>query len=306
MKPLKIACVGEAMVELSLTRIPGPGVIGIAGDTLNAAIYMRRALPQPHQVAFVSMIGSDPMSDQMQTFIDREGVSTETLGRDPDHLPGIYAVNTDAAGERSFLYWRENSAARRLFQVGGHISFDVLDGFDVIYFSAITLAILPRRVREGLFDWIARFRAAGGRFAFDSNYRPRLWDSRQEAQHWVEQAWRHCDIALPSIDDELALFGDTSEAAILARFADYSIPVGVLKRAERGPTAIPPSYAPAAPYAPAPIVVDTTAAGDSFVGTFLAHHLTGASLPDAMLAAHTCSATVVGHKGAIVPVETLN
>lgn len=66
------------------------------------------------------MIGTDMLSDQIMAFVASEGISTDTSRRDPHRLPGIYAINTDASGERSFLYWRENSAARLLFRDGAH------------------------------------------------------------------------------------------------------------------------------------------------------------------------------------------
>lgn len=53
-KRLKIACTGEAMLELSLDGALEPAQVGIAGDTLKAAIYMQRALGAQHQVSFVS------------------------------------------------------------------------------------------------------------------------------------------------------------------------------------------------------------------------------------------------------------
>lgn len=251
MKPLRIACVGEAMIELSLANAPGPAHVGIAGDALYTAIYMQRAIGDPHQVSFVSVIGTDTLSDQIFSFVADEGLSTAALRRDSHRLPGIYAVSTDSMGERSFLYWRENSAARLLFQNGGQTCFDALQGFDVIFLSAITLAILPEIVRVELFKCITQFRAEGGKFAFDSNYRPRLWNSRAEARDNVERAWQLCDIALPSLDDEIELFDEPNEAAVLKRFATYNGLTGVLKRGERGPCPINTSIEHSLVFAPA-------------------------------------------------------
>lgn len=303
MKPLRIACVGEAMIELSLTKTPGPAHAGIAGDALNTAIYMQRVIGAPHQVSFVSVIGTDTLSDQIYSFVVDQGISTDGLRRELHRLPGIYAVSTDSMGERSFLYWRENSAARLLFQDGGQTCFDALKGFDVIFLSAITLAILPEFVRAELFKWITQFRVEGGKFAFDSNYRPRLWNSRIEARDNVEKAWQLCDIALPSLDDEIELFDEANEAAVLKRFATYNGLMGVLKRGDRGPYPINMPLGPSLIFAPASLVVDTTAAGDSFAGTFLAKHLTGSNLAESMTSAHECSSTVVGYQGAIIPNE---
>ncbi|MDA4846012.1 sugar kinase [Hoeflea poritis] len=297
----RVACIGEAMVELSMDTAGQTARIGYAGDTLNTAIYMARECPGVHDIAFVSTVGTDRFSGDMLAFIESEGVSTAAVARDDTRLPGLYAISTDANGERSFSYWRENSAARTLFQTAGGRDFSALDGFDVVYLSAITLAILPLSIRSGLLDWISGFRKRGGLFAFDSNFRPRLWDSVEAARQAVSQAWRNCDIGLPSVDDEMALFGDKDASSALARLEAYGIGIGALKRGADGPVPINGEADPALCFDPAQKVVDTTAAGDSFNGAFLAAYLAGNSLGEAMLAGHNRAAKVIGIRGAIVP-----
>jgi 2-dehydro-3-deoxygluconokinase len=295
---VKIACIGEAMVELVLGKVAKTAELGFAGDTLNTAIYLRRALPAA-EVAFVSVIGCDGLSDRMLAMIASEGVSTRLLARHPDRLPGIYSISTDAAGERSFSYWRDRSAARTLFQPESGVAFDALDSFDVVYLSAISLAILPPEIRVALFDWIDGFRQRGGRFAFDSNYRPRLWATRDEARLAVEQAWRRCDIALPSADDEMALFGDPDTTAVRHRLRGWGVLRGALKCSAAGPLSLGPSVV--CTFGAADRVVDTTAAGDSFNAGYLAAHLSGATEAEALQRGHAFARLVIGHPGAIVP-----
>ncbi len=289
------------MIELALESGDANVRLGFAGDVLNTAIYLRRGLEPAHTVDFISAVGRDPLSDRMIAFIEDEGVSTRNMVRRADRLAGIYAISNDAAGERSFSYWRENSAARLLFQTETGFSFDVLEPFDVVYLSAITLAILPPDVRNALLAWIAGYRSHGGLFAFDSNYRPRLWESPAAARGAVSTAWRLCDIGLPSIDDEMALFGDADEVAALARLRGYGIGEAAVKRGARGPITLHDGGATAPRFAPASKVVDTTAAGDSFNGAFLAARLQGASLSEAMAVGHACAMQVIGYRGAILP-----
>jgi 2-dehydro-3-deoxygluconokinase len=294
---LRIACVGEAMIELSFR---GPGQqdprIAYAGDTLNTAIYLRRAL-DAGAVAYVTAMGSDPFSDAALAFMASEQLDTSRVARDPDRLPGLYAITTDAEGERSFHYWREASAARRLFQTDAGLSFAALQGFDLVYLSAITLAILPEAVRAALADWLEAARARGTRLAFDSNWRPRLWPSAEAGRDWIARFWRLTDIGLPSIDDEQALFGETDEAATLARLRGYGLKDGALKRGPKGPLPLDPSV-PADSYPPADRVVDTTAAGDSFNAGFLAAVMAGQGAEAALAAGHALAREVVGFRGA--------
>lgn len=286
---MKIVCAGEAMIELS---IDAPGrQIGFAGDTFNTAAYLARVLPAG-VVEFASVVGEDALSDRMLAFIQAQGVGIRSIGRHPERLPGIYSIALDQDGERSFAYWRDQSAARTLFSDG----FGVLEGADLVYFSGITLAILPPAVRNALIDHLADF---PGKVAFDSNYRPRLWESADVARGAMERAWGICDIALPSIDDEFALFGDADAEAVRARFRGYGVTRGVLKRGAEGPLPLNPDVS-FGTFPPADNVVDTTAAGDSFNAGYLAAILNGDTEEGAAQKAHALASKVIGAPGAIV------
>ena len=296
---MKIACIGEAMVEVALTGPNGAAKVGFAGDVLNTAIYLRRALTAPHEVAFVSMIGRDSLSNQMAAFMEAEGISTAHLARHPTLVPGLYTIATDAVGERSFTYWRESSAARQMFVDPASIQ-SLLD-FDLVYLSAITLAILPDKARDALFAVLAQLRSKGGQVVFDSNHRPRLWPDLATAQRVVERAWRGCDVGLPSLDDEMALFGDADAAQVQARLMGWGVRQGALKCAALGPVDLGAGWGKDVHFAPAPSVVDTTAAGDSFNGGYLGALVLGAAPLAAARAGHAFARAVVQQRGAIVP-----
>ncbi|MDH3582485.1 MAG: PfkB family carbohydrate kinase [Hyphomicrobiales bacterium] len=147
-------------------------------------------------------------------------------------------------------------------------------------------------------DWLDDW---PGLLAFDSNYRPRLWKDAEAARCAVVRAWAASDIALPSLDDETALFGDADEAAVLDRLRGYGLSQGALKCGERGPVPLAGARGPTVSFPPSERVVETTAAGDSFNGAFLAAFLSGAPEEQAMLEGHKCATEVIGQRGAIVP-----
>lgn len=300
--PIRVACVGEAMIELIPREIPGLAPANVAGDTLNTAIYLRRNLSDTHQVSYVTMLGQEQLSEKIISYIQSQNLLTQSISRHPTRNPGLYAIATTSDGERSFSYWRDQSAARCMFQSNDGISFKQLEAFDVIYLSGITLAILPENVRSALLDWLTVFRQKGGKFAFDSNYRPTLWESQAVARATTEQAWRHCDIALPSVDDEQDLFGETDDATVLKRFAGYTQCTGALKRSASGPVSINTTVDnDQSAFARAEHVVDTTAAGDSFSGAYIASFVEHNDVGKAMVCAHNQALKVVGHSGAIIP-----
>lgn len=297
---MRIACIGECMVELTLPRDSGGETrVGFAGDTFNAAVYLKRAAPEI-EVAYVTAVGTDALSDRMVAAFAAEDLDTGLLERRADRAPGLYAISVDAKGERSFTYWRDSAAARTLFLPPTHVTPDRLAGFDLIYLSGITVAILTPEGRAALLDFLPGYRAAGGRVAFDSNYRPRLWPDADTARRELAAFWRLTDVGLPSIDDEMALWGDRDADAVLARLAALGVHAGALKRGAEGPLPIGPCDAlPAFPRIET--VVDTTAAGDSFNGAYLAAMMTGADEAGRLAAGHAMASEVIGHPGAIIP-----
>ncbi len=303
MKSLKVACIGEVMMELVATTIPGTARIGVAGDVLNTAIYLRRTLPAKHSVSLVSLLGSDHFSDEISRFVQAEGIGINDLGRIEGRLPGVYAIVTDPSGERSFQYWRHQSAARLLFQQNERHPFQSLEKYDVVYASAITLAILDENIRHAFLNWLPTYRTMGGKFVFDSNYRPSLWPSKSVALTAVEAAWRQCDIALPSLDDELTLFDEISEHQVVKRFQTYGIENGALKRGHRGPLCLKGPQ-PDKQFQAVDKVVDTTAAGDGFNGGFLGRFLQTGDTSVAMKYGHSLASQIVMHSGAIIPKES--
>ncbi|MDG1935435.1 MAG: sugar kinase [Paracoccaceae bacterium] len=290
---VKVACIGEAMIELSLRERQTN--LGVAGDTLNTAVYLKRAAPQI-EVDYITRLGSDPFSAQITAFITAQNLGTAAIEISEHRHPGLYAISTSDDGERSFTYWRSQSAAKQLFQSPSGPSFECLERYDAIYLSGITLAILPDEMCTALLDYL---RQSEQTLAFDSNYRPALWTSRSKACDVMQQFWQRADIALPSIDDEMLLW-DQNEAEVIVRFAALGSD-GALKRGASGPLSLSPIDQANLSFAPSPKVVDTTAAGDSFNGAYLAARLTGAPQEQALMAGHRCASHVVQYPGAIVP-----
>lgn len=296
----RLLAIGEVMAEIRTAGDDG-FALGFAGDTYNTAVYAAREIGVPGAVAYLTRVGSEPLSAALVEQAAGEGIDTTHVAVDPDRNIGIYSVSTDAHGERSFHYWRADSAARRLFAVEETAMF--MPGAEIIYLSGITLAILAPAARHRLVEALAARRAAGTRIAFDSNYRPKLWEDAAAARAAMQALWEVTDIALPSIDDEMELFGDSGEAAVIDRFAERSWEGIAIKRGIRGPVSPHLDAAAHPDFPPADRVVDTTAAGDSFNGGYLAAFLAGKDEAARLAAGHALAARVVGAPGAIIPRE---
>ncbi len=297
---LDLLAIGEVMAELRRDDDENSGFqVGFAGDTFNTAVYCARALGEDRSVGYFTRVGTDPLSQDLITMAKQHGLDGSYIARDSDHLIGIYAVSTDATGERSFSYWRENSAARQLFTHDESVS--ALPDARITYLSGITLAIISDPARRRLMDHLAAQSSSGETLvAFDSNYRPRLWQDQATARKVLSDMWDIADIALPSIDDEMELFGETTEQAVIARFAKKSWKSCAIKRGVKGPVSLTLSPKNVPDFPPAKKVVDTTAAGDSFNAGYLAAYLQGADEADCLSGGHALASMVVGGRGAII------
>ncbi|MGC2777047.1 MAG: sugar kinase [Bradyrhizobium sp.] len=294
---MKVACIGECMVEFaqengSLFRR------GFGGDTLNTALYLAR-LGVP--TSYVTALGDDPLSDAMLAAWQAEGIETSEVLRVAGRVPGLYMIERDASGERSFLYWRDRAPARELFDRADHAMLDRLSRFDWIYLSGISLSLYGETGKAKLRELLTVARKRGARVVFDGNYRPRGWSSREAAQRAFRAILPLVDIALPTLEDEQMLFGDSDASLCLRRFKDAGVKEIVVKRGARGclidAEGVLVDIAPPAVLKP----VDTTAAGDSFNAGYLAARIHGASPRKAALAGHRLAGAVIMAPGAVIP-----
>lgn len=295
----RIVSIGECMGELSEGGVSGMLNMGFAGDTLNTAYYLRHSLGPDWQVDYVTAVGTDSLSDRMLAFIENEGIGTTHVRRLADKTIGLYYISLKD-GERSFTYWRNDSAARRLASDPAAL-IRSLDGADLAYWSGITLAILSNQDRLALIEALSQFAGRGGTVVFDPNLRPRLWDSPETMRGWIHRAAAISDLCLPSFDDEARWFGDEDPAATAKRYKAEGARSVVVKDGAGDVTFLADAGdVVTQPVPPVDAVVDTTAAGDSFNAGFLAARLQGAPIEESIAAGARLAAKVIGARGALV------
>jgi 2-dehydro-3-deoxygluconokinase len=273
--------------------------LAYGGDTFNTAVYLART---GIAVAYATALGDDPYSMGIRHLAEQESVATDLMQTLAGRMPGLYLIET-AQGERSFWYWRDRAAARDLFEEP-HATNAVagLEGAAVVYFSGVTLSIYSDTGRERLAQALDAARGRGALIVMDSNYRPRGWQGdKAKARRVFERFWRLAHVAMPTFDDEQALWGDDSPAATAQRLSALGVAETVVKLGPDGALIAmgATSELVSTPRAIEP--VDTTGAGDSFDAAYLAARLKGVEPAPAARIGHELSAVVIQHRGAIIP-----
>ncbi|MBC3765687.1 sugar kinase [Neptunicella marina] len=290
---------GECMVELSAA---GQNLFQqtFAGDTFNTAIYLKRCLAS-QSVHYLSALGQDALSEQLLSLMQSESLATDLMLKSADKTLGLYMINTDEHGERSFAYWRSDAAAKQtLTMLELQQKCDALLDADSFFFSGISLAILSEQDKARLLDLVAELKQQGCKIIFDPNYRPRLWQSASHARDWTDKAYALADIAFPGRDDHKELYAHPDIESIYQHVNALGVSEMIIKNGAESTHLFLDGEHSEAPVQQVDKVVDTTSAGDGFNGAYLAARFAGKSMQQAAVYGAKVAAFVIGHRGAIV------
>lgn len=284
-------CIGEAMVELT-TLDDSHLAWTFAGDTLNCAAAIAAAAPNV-AVQYTTGIGEDAISAAFTHFAQSLRVDATSASVVAGRTLGLYWITT-VEGERSFQYWRSESAARHALQSG--VDLPAPGSVAAMELSGITLAVAGPGAFD-LLDKIEAHAAAGAMVCVDVNYRSALWNSADEAREVLERSAGSADVVKASADDIRAVWGvDAREfcTSIVAAGASEVVvtdgPRPVLLVADdEALTITPPAVKP----------TDTTGAGDAFFGTYIGRRMRGGDRRSAAEAAVTVAAQAVCSPGAL-------
>jgi 2-dehydro-3-deoxygluconokinase len=268
-----LLAIGEAMVELNQPSEGAPFVQGFGGDTSNAMIAAARL---GADAAYFTAVGADRFGQALTELWMREGVDASRIVVNGGAHTGLYFVTHGADGH-TFSYMRAGSAASRIGEAD--LPVDRIRETKILHASGISQAI-SSSAADAVFAAIDIAHDAGRLVSYDPNLRLKLWPLRR-ARAIIHEAMRFCDIALPGLDDALALTSLTDPDAIVDFYLRLGAPVVALKLGKSG-VLVATAKARQRIAARAVAAIDATGAGDCFDGAFLTEY---ARLGDAFAAA---------------------
>ncbi|WP_413624201.1 carbohydrate kinase family protein [Luteibacter sp. Lutesp34] len=263
-----ILCFGEALIDFHAQPQGGagqpPAFVPFAGGApANVAVAAARL---GGKARFAGMLSRDMFGDFLLKSLTELGVGTEDIARTDEARTALAFVAHDEKGDRSFSFYRP-PAADLLFRPEHFrpAAFDNLAVFHVCS-NSLTEAAIAATTVEGM----RRARAAGALVSFDMNLRPALWPKDEAPLPRLWETLNEADVIKLSAEEFAFIHaGAGSDDAVLERLwrgkarlllvTDGPEPMRWFTRSARGTLQ---GYKVDA--------VDTTAAGDAFVGGLLA------------------------------------
>ena len=298
---VKLATLGECLIEISEvdTKInKNIKKFAYGGDVLNTSVYLSR---NNIKTSFISALGNDSNSHWLLEEWQKENIDCSLVQKLDGYYPGLYMIELDDVGERSFMYWRNNSAAKNFFENTSLLKKTLrsIKNFDYIYFSGITLAIMSEKVRDYFINYLKKFRLNGGKVIFDSNYRPILWKTQYQAKNNYIKVYKNCDIALPTYDDEKLLFNYKTKKECVQAIQKKGVKDIVLKLGKDGCFYLDEGKQVLVSTGKVKSI-DTTGAGDSFNAGYIAAIINGKDKNNACKYGNSIAKDVITKKGAII------
>ena len=263
----KILCIGEALMDMICTDTgkslaEGNNFLKKTGGAPTNVAAAIAALGG--KVSLAAKVGNDPFGQQLIDEMNSFGVDTKLMLKDPHHFTTLAFVSLMEDGERDFVFSR--GADGELSEAD--IEQINLDEIAIIHFGSAT-GFLPGPLQSAYKSLLQKALAKNIFISFDPNYRHLLF--KENTQTFIDQSWyflSHCDFFKVSDEEAMLLTGtDTLEAATNALLekttAIFTITLGkdgTLLGYNKGTSVV--ESIPVKP-------VDTTGAGDAFVGAVL-------------------------------------
>lgn len=295
-----IIALGEPLLEFNASRLEHLSEatafdVGHGGDTSNAAIAASRS---GADVGYITRIGDDDFGTAFMRLWHHEGVGTSGVVREPGGRTGIYFISRDPANS-SFTYYRAGSPASRM--TIADVPEQLVTSAKALHVSGISQAISDTACDAALHA-MALARRSGVLVSYDPNHRPVLW-GEERARAVVGRSIELCDVALPNIEEGRLFSGAETPGDVLDWFVRRGPRVVVLKMGADGALLHHDGrIEPIAPHRVTP--VDSTGAGDTFDGSFLARLVAGDSPPNAARYAAVAAALATQGLGAVDPIPT--
>ncbi len=263
----QLIAIGEALIDFTALE---------RGDLSSVSHFERNAGGAPANVAvcvarlggraaLLSKLGRDAFGDHLVAVLAENNVDVSYILRTDRANTALAFVALDEKGERSFSFYRNPSAdmllsadeiPERLFQSG-----------DILHFCSVDLIDAP--VRDAHRRAIEYADKSGVMISFDPNLRPNLWETEEKMLAAVRGFLPCCHLLKVSEEELLSISGERTEHAALNAVFRGKVMAVLISRGSRGASIALRDGTLLSVPGERVDQIDSTGAGDVFIGTFL-------------------------------------
>jgi fructokinase len=260
-----VTALGELLIDFTPSGTNDQGAALFArnpgGAPANVLAMIRKL---GGETAFIGKVGKDEFGRFLERTLASAGIDTSGLVQDPVCLTTLAFVQLSETGDRSFSFYRREGADLMLRRE--ELNRRLIDEAKIFHFGSVSLSGQP--CRDTVHEAVRYAKSKGKIISYDPNYRPFLWPSETEAKTELGRLLDSADILKVSEEEMILLTGATNPAE------------GAVLLAEKGPAVVLVSLGPRGAYyycaagggmlsAYEVKTIDTTGAGDSFLGSVL-------------------------------------
>lgn len=263
-----VAAIGELLIDFvpmqkgcalkevtGFERVPG----GAPANAVKAAARLGG------RARMLSQVGRDAFGDVILEDLAHSGVDVQGVFRTDRANTGLAFVSLDSTGNRDFCFFRNPSAD--LYLAPEQIDPALLADCGALHFCSVDLVDWP--VRQAHRRAIELAREVGAIVSFDPNIRLPLWPSAADCQAAVRAFLPLADLVKLSDDEVEFVTGCADERTAAQSLLAQGAKLVVVTRGAHGAASYTAAVSVDCPPVPVEHVVDTTGAGDSFIGSLL-------------------------------------
>ncbi|XP_057816835.1 probable fructokinase-5 isoform X2 [Cryptomeria japonica] len=253
--------------------------------------------------AFIGKVGDDEFGHMLADILKENGVNDKGFLFDSHARTALAFVTLRSDGEREFMFYRNPSADMLLTEA--ELDKDLIQQARIFHYGSISLITEPCRTAHLAAMKMAK--EAGALLSYDPNVRLPLWPSAADAREAIFSIWDEADVIKVS-DDEVAFLtdgGDYQKDEVIETLLRPGVKLLLVTEGEKGCRYYTKDFRGKI-NGFAVNTVDTTGAGDAYVGAFLTELVKDFSLledekrlRDALLFANGAGAIATTEKGAI-------
>jgi len=302
-----ITVFGEILIDFTPAGTSSQGNICFernpGGAPANVAVCVARL---GGKSAFIGKVGEDMFGQFLSKVLEDNKVDVSGLRFSKEKNTTLAFVQLDEKGDRSFSFYRDPGADTTLEP--SEINYELIKNSKVFHFGSLSLTDEP--ARSATHAALKYAKENGCTISYDPNLRPPLWGSMEQAKEQILSVMGYCDILKISEEEMEFLTGEkVLDKGTGVLYDKFGMSLILVTRGEEGSyyrfgglTGNKPTFNELKP-------VDTTGAGDSFLGGFIYSMLSKGlnhpgkldvgQLEDILVFSNAAASLCVTRKGAI-------